>query len=620
MIEQGRLNGELLEAGALPQLAEAAAAIGRVHVEIEEDGIARGFYLREGLGDAYWPHFTEAIYALAKGQPIELGNVNERVGSQYKLIREDYRRIPFIGATGHFRTLSYAQVLTGNYPADTFKDKIVLVGATAAGLGDRLPTPVSGLAEAMPGVEVHANILEGFRQGNLICDLPRWAVVALTLVLSLSTVPVLSRLAPRTGLIASVLMFLAVAVLAMILPDITTYWFPPSGTLLTILVAYPVWSWRRLEAASRYIDKELDSLRQDMSLSVIGAPVMGAGLPQADDVFESRIADIQGASSQLRQLRKLVDQVLEGMPHGVVALDQTGRIRLLNQRARNWMRLEPDALPPENSGIQASGGQREVRSVEGFPLMLDQTDVASLGGEESGISKVINLMDISEIKRLEAEKRETLAFLSHDLRAPLSLAMEMANQPNPGPADLSNLRSQVTRAYGLAEEFLSAARAETADESAFAELDLAGLIHQAADAVYDMARAKTVRVERHVTDEPVWVRGEFGLLERMAVNLIQNAIKYAPVGGQVRIELLVNVSGQALFCVQDNGPGIPAADIPKLFRRFSRVEGDDQSKKKGAGLGLYFVRIVAEKHGGQASVESPPGQGARFCIALPVLD
>ncbi len=620
VIEQGRLQGELVEAGALPLLAESAAATGRVHVEIEDDGIARGFYLREGLGDAYWPHFTEAIYGLAAQKPVVLGNAAARAGSHYKLIREGYQRIPFIGGAGHFLTLSYTQVLTGNYPAGMLKDKIVLVGATAVGLGDRLPTPVSGLAEGMPGVEVHANIFEAFRQQTLIGSLPAWMAMTLTLILSLATVPVLSNLNPRAGLFASVLLFLAVAALAITLPHLTSYWFPPSGALLAILIAYPVWSWRRLEAASRYIDRELDSLKQDMKWSVVGGVAAETEASGADDVFESRIADIQSASSQLRRLRKLVDQVLEGMPHGVVALDKNGRIRLMNQRASKWMQLEPDTPPTASSGLLAVEKQREIRSVEGLPLMMDQTDVVSAEDSESGISKVINLMDISEVKRLEAEKRETLAFLSHDLRAPLSLAMDMASQGNLSPAELTNLRHQVMRAYGMAEEFLSVARAETADESAFAELDIAGLSHQAADAVYDLARAKKVNLTRRISEYPVWIRGEFGLLERMAVNLIQNAIKYAPEGGLVSVELSVNASGKAMFCVQDNGPGIAAEDLPRLFRRFSRIEGEDQSKTKGAGLGLYFVRIVAEKHGGEVSAESPPGQGARFCVSLPTLD
>lgn len=616
MIEQSRLNGEMREIGPLPQLAASAAAIGRVHVVIEEDGITRGLYLREGLGYAYWPHFTEVINNLLLAKPTAIDVADQRENSPYKLVRKDYRRIPFLGAPGHFHTLSYAQVLTGNYPAGLFKNKVVLVGATAAGLGDRLSTPVSGLADGMPGVEVHANALEAFRNNQFIRDMPRWVVVFVTVLLSLLPVPVLSRLNPRSGLWVSLFMLVVIALLAMAVPTISGYWFPPASALLAILLAYPVWSWRRLEAASRYIDKELTSLKQDMTHSGVGDVFPVLETAENEDIFESRIADIQAASSRLRGLRNLIDQVLEGMPHGVVALDRQGRVRLMNRRAQAWMGLTQEAPLPIGTDLQVTDSQREIRSLEGLPLMMDQTGVDS----QSGITRVINLMDISEIKKLEAEKRETLAFLSHDIRAPLSMALDLVKQDGLTKHELANLRSQVARAHGLAEEFLSVARAETADVSGFVELDFSGLAHQAVDAVFSLARAKQVSIERHIQDEPVWVKGEFGLLERMAVNLIQNAVKYAPVGGVVNIALSRTETGQALFCVQDNGSGISIEDMPKLFRRFSRAEGEDQSKVTGAGLGLYFVRVVAEKHGGQATAESPAGQGTRFCVSLPSMD
>lgn len=616
MIEQSRLNGEMREIGPLTHLAESAAAIGRVHVEIEEDGIARGLYLREGLGSAYWPHFTEAINSFLLGKPSVAGGAGQQDSSPYMLVREDYRRIPFLGPPGHFHTLSYALVLTGNYPAGLFKNKVVLVGATAAGMGDRLSTPVSGLAEGMPGVEVHANALEAFRNQHFIRPMPGWAVVFITVLLSLAPVPVLARLNPRAGLLVSLLMLVSVALLAMAMPHVSGYWFPPASALLAILVAYPVWSWRRLEAASRYIDRELASLKQDMAHSAIGELDQAQAAERDMDIFESRIADIQAASSRLRDLRNLIDQVLEGMPHGVVALDNSGRVRLMNRRAQLWMGLEPEAPLPASADLRMADGQREIHSMEGRPLMMDQTGVDS----QSGISRVINLMDISDIKKLEAEKRETLAFLSHDIRAPLSMALDLVKQDGLTKHELANLRSQVARAHGLAEAFLSVARAEMADESGFVELDFSGLAHQAVDAVFALARAKQVSIKRHIQDEPVWVKGEFGLLERMAVNLIQNAVKYAPVGGVVNVELSSAETGQALFCVQDNGSGIKVEDMPKLFRRFSRVEGEDQSRVTGAGLGLYFVRVVAEKHGGQATAMSPAGQGARFCVSLPIVN
>jgi CHASE2 domain-containing sensor protein/signal transduction histidine kinase len=622
IIEQSRLNGEMREVGPLPQLAESAAAIGRVHVEIEDDGIVRGLYLREGLGSAHWPHFTEVINNLLSGKPTVAGDADQQNISPYKLVREDYRRIPFLGIAGHFQTLSYIQALTGNYSEGLFRNKVVLVGATAAGLGDHLPTPVSGLAEGMPGVEVNANALEAFRHNNFIRPMSGWTVVFMTVLLSLAPVPVLARLSPRAGLLASLLMLVVIALLAMAVLLVSGYWFPPASALLAILVAYPVWSWRRLEAAGRYLDRELQDLRQDLQHSAVGTPDMPE-VAQDGDPFQARIVHIQMASERLRIMRHLIDQVLEGMPHGVVALDAAGRAQLVNRRAQNWLGLKKGTPPPielnypgQPEAIPASPhvARHEIKSRDGVPLLVDEAAVSS----GTGIVQVINLMDISEIKKLEAERRETLAFLSHDIRAPLAMALEQINASPLSPETLLRLREQLARSYELAEEFLATSRAEIADSGQFQEIEFCGLLHQAVDAVYAMAQARQVVLHRSIPDEPVWINGAFGLLERMAFNLVQNAVKYSPAGETVNISLTVQ-AGAMHFCVEDKGPGIPGEHVPNLFQRFSRLEGQHQAGIAGAGLGLYFVRVVAEKHGGSVGVESVPGAGARFCVMLPVL-
>lgn len=608
MLEQSRLNGQLLEVLPLPELTKHVTALGRAHAEIEEDGIARGLYLREGLGEPRWPHFAEAIYLAQKGPGEKVTN-DHLAGSPFVLIREDFRRVPFLGPPGHFQTLSYSQVLTGRYPAGLFKDKIVLVGATAAGLGDRLPTPVSGLSEPMPGVEFHANALEAFRQGKLVRNFTLETGLFITMLLSVLPVFLLSRLSPRMGMLTSVMLLLLVTGVALALPHWAGVWFPPSGALLAILIAYPVWSWRRLEVASRFLDREIRHLTHDLQQSAI----VGRGMPEAGtgDPFQARITQIQAASQRVRALRSLIDQVLEGMPHGVVAVDKSGRVRLVNRRAQYWLGIEKDTPSPIELKSDETPIQHEIRSREGIPLLVDEAEFPPA----MGIARVINLVDIAEVKRLENERRETLAFLSHDIRAPLAMAVEQLQSAQRTPESLMRLRTQLARAHELSEEFLATSRAELSDETAFQEIDLCGLLQQAADAVYPLAQSRKVAMVREIPVDPVWVKGEFGLLERMAVNLIQNAVKYSPDNSSVRIEL-TDHGGRVGFCVTDSGPGIPVAELPRLFKRFSRLDAQG-SAVPGAGLGLYFVRVVAEKHGGSVKADNVPEGGARFCVSLP---
>lgn len=511
LLESSRVNGQLLETLPLPQLLEQAAALGRVHVELDEDGIARSIYLWEGVGSPAWPHFAQAVLAAAGQLPPSFSRTPPALADvmPFALVRQDPRRISYLGPPGHVRTLSYAQVLTGEFAPDTFRDKIVLVGATAAGMGDLLPTPVSGLSQPMPGVEVHANALESMRSGSLVENVAPSIALIVAALLALMPLLWLPRLNPLGGLIASVSWFVFVAAAAITLPMVSNIWVPVAGALLAILLAYPVWSWRRLESAGRFLDHELKRLRQELGPAAGVQPKL-----QSNDPFEMRIRQIQAAAHRLRHLQD--------------------------------------------------------------------------------------------------EQRETLAFISHDIRAPMASAiMHLDTLPAPVQARLS---APLKRGLALADEFLRTSRAEMLDATRFEELDFAALVHQAVDDAYTSARAKTVKLVRELPDDPVWVQGEFGLLHRAALNLVLNAVHYAPEKSSVEVRLVAE-EGFAVASVTDHGPGIAAEDLPRLFQRFSRGAA---GLTTGTGLGLYFVRTVAEKHGGTVAVESEPKVLTRFTLRLPL--
>ncbi|MFP5381556.1 MAG: CHASE2 domain-containing protein [Gammaproteobacteria bacterium] len=509
LLENSRLNGQVLETLPLPQLLDGAAALGRVHVELDLDGIGRSIYLWEGVGAPVWPHFAQAVLDIAGQLPDGYARTAPAVadGTPFALVRQAPRRFAFLGPPGHVRTVSYAQVLTGEFAPGTFRDRIVLVGATAAGMGDLLPTPVSGQRQPMPGVEIHANALEAMRSGRLIREVPLpWALFAAALM-ALAPLAWLPRTSPLGGLVATTLWFFGVMMAAVVLPASARAWMPVAGALLAILLAYPVWSWRRLESAGRFLDHELKRLHQQLG-SEQGVPLHG--LPP--DPFEARIRQVQAASHRLRHLQE--------------------------------------------------------------------------------------------------ERREMLAFISHDIRAPIAAAlMRLDTLPEVAP----RLQEPLARALSLAEDFLRTARAEALDAARFEELDLVALAHQAADDAYAAARARPVRLLRRLPDEPVWVDGEFGLLHRAVLNLVLNAVRHAPPESAVEIAL-DSGDGWATLTVTDHGPGIEAAELGRLFQRFSRGAGESG----GTGLGLYFVRTVAEKHGGMASISSEPGVATSFRVRLPL--
>lgn len=511
LLESSRVNGQLLETLPLPELLEHAAALGRVHAELDQDGIARSIFLWEGVGAPVWPHFAQAVLDTAGQLPASVSRVPPVAADAmpFALVRQMPRRVSFLGPPGHVRTLSYVQALTGEFAAGTFRNRIVLVGATAAGMGDLLPTPVSGLRQPMSGVEFNANAVEAMRSGRLLQPLAPGVVLVVAGVLALIPLLWLPRLNPLGGLVASGGWFLVVAAAAIMLPVVVRAWIPLAGALLAILLAYPVWGWRRLESAGRFLDHELKRLHQELGPAAVAPPKA-----HSRDPFEARIQQVQAAAHRLRHLQD--------------------------------------------------------------------------------------------------ERRETLAFISHDIRAPLASAM-MQLDGLPAVAQ-ARLRDPLNRGLTLAEEFLRTSRAEMLDPTRFEELDFGALVHQAIDDAFAAARAKAVGLVRQLPDDPLWVEGEFGLLHRAMLNLVLNAVHYAPPHSEVAVRLAI-VGGCAEAAVTDHGPGIAAADLARLFQRFNRGAAGQTS---GTGLGLYFVRTVVERHGGTVAVDSTPGVETCFTLRLPL--
>lgn len=266
LMEQRRAGGQPLEILPLPALTDAAAALGHVHVELDPDGIARRLYLREGLGSPYWPHLSLALLKIAGQQPTreELAPRRAPESSHAPLVwfREQPLLIPYAGPPGHFRHVSFAQVMRGDYAPDAFRDKLVLIGSTAAGLSDALPTPVSGFSHSMAGVEINANVLDAILRGIHIAPLAKGWQLALSGLIALLPMLVFPYLAPRANLLATVALMLAALALSATLLMVLQRWFPPTSALVTLAVSYPLWSWRRLEQAMRYLSQELDRLQQ----------------------------------------------------------------------------------------------------------------------------------------------------------------------------------------------------------------------------------------------------------------------------------------------------------------------------------------------------------------------
>ncbi len=266
-----------VEALPLPLFTRAAAALGHVNLDLDEDGIARRIFLREGIGKPHWLHYSLALLEVA-GEPSPLQQSIERAMQSAR--DDDYspmlwsRRfpylIPYAGPPEHFTRIGYAQVLAGEYPQNLFRDKIVLIGATAPGLGDAFPTPLSGQGGTMSGVEIIANIVDALQHHVFIRPINKPWLTVITLVLIALPLLAYPYLKPATTLLLLFGTIGATLLLFALLLWLAGIWLPLSTILLFQLLGYPLWSWRRLDLAMRQINKELAKLldlQQSMRLS-----------------------------------------------------------------------------------------------------------------------------------------------------------------------------------------------------------------------------------------------------------------------------------------------------------------------------------------------------------------
>ncbi|MDJ0805303.1 MAG: CHASE2 domain-containing protein [Gammaproteobacteria bacterium] len=738
IMEEYRLGGQLVETMPMSELSRVASGLGHMHMDLDADGIARGIFLYEGLGQAYWPHmmlsllnWLDPVIWPLKNPPVPLSNNTQSIS------RSDYHLIPFFGPAGHYPRYSYSQVLKGEFLEDAFDGRIVLVGVTATGLGDVLPTPVSAHGQPMSGVEINANILDALRSEETISRVEQhnyFLFTGLIVVLPFFLYPFFP-----TRLVPVVTVSLAMILLSVSLLWIHGFriWFPPAVALLGLLISYPLWSWRRLELSVAYLRLELEKLHQEQQVLPVfqqpanlptalqflqqilpvqgwalyenhsqlldqsGEPLeqpfpelipgqwarhgaelwteietqgvvrqLGIRWPRTAvpdgramllledfaaqfnrpeegesvstlEQFERRILQVEQANERLAQLRRFITLALGQMDDGLLVVDSLGRVILSNPRAASYLGFENEtALVGREAStlLQALeiSGEHDWESVmvrlfmEGQPIRFEAQgpeerelylQLQPLEKESAGIfGMIINLSDIGALKQTERTRARMLNFLSHDIRSPITslLSLTQSRLVNEGTA--AQLAEQIQplarRSLKMADDFLQLARAEAADAASFTDLDFVGVVYDAIGDVYAQAQLRGIKLETELAVDEVWLQGNLALLERALLNLLGNAIRFSPDGGRIIISLQ-HMGKQLECCVLDEGPGVPDALQESIFQPFTLGKQDSKRSHTGVGLGLNFVKIVAEKHNGRVRLCDSTPVGAKFCLILP---
>jgi signal transduction histidine kinase len=261
--------------------------------------------------------------------------------------------------------------------------------------------------------------------------------------------------------------------------------------------------------------------------------------------------------------------------------------------------------------------------LSGVSLPVGITYAPLISDEGNLVNIIATVRDITRFREAEEIKSTFISVISHELKTPVALIKgyvgtlrrEDANWDREIVRDsLAVIEEEADRLTGLIENLLDASRLQAGGLSINpSDVDLNSVASRIAKHFQTQSIIHQIVVD-FPEDFPV-INGDETRLEQVLSNLVSNAIKYSPQGGEIRISGQVRPT-QVIICVSDQGPGVAPEDIPHIFDRFYRSSIAKRTTK-GAGLGLYLARAVIEAHGGRIWVDPQPDTGGRICFSIP---
>lgn len=253
----------------------------------------------------------------------------------------------------------------------------------------------------------------------------------------------------------------------------------------------------------------------------------------------------------------------------------------------------------------------------------ERLPVRGASDELDAVSEAFNRA-LERLQHAVSDMRQFSAALAHELRTPLAilrgeteLALTKTRTLDEVRGRLEGQLEEFDRLNGLITQLLTLARAESGQiEVARAELDLSTLVETTVEQLEPVAEARGITVARAVT-EGITTTGDAGWLQRLLLILLDNAIKYTPDGGRIRVSM-TRQDATALLAVADTGAGMPADVVPHVFEHFYRADAARSRRTEGAGLGLALAKWIAEQHHATIAVTSQQGVGSTFTVRIPV--
>jgi two-component system phosphate regulon sensor histidine kinase PhoR len=353
--------------------------------------------------------------------------------------------------------------------------------------------------------------------------------------------------------------------------------------------------------------------------------------------MSERIEDqVQRLSAEKQRL----DTILRSMGEGVMVTDSEGVITLVNPAFRRLFLIagevegkklveisrHPDLLEAFNELGKTDVNElvREISIQPNDCTLFTHWVPLNVDGVRQGIVAVFH--DISDLKKAENMRRDFVANVSHELRTPVTIIKGYAetlldgaleSDPTHARRFVEIISSHSERLTNLINDILTLSSLESKETiMELNPLDITGTITKGCMLLQERAVQKDIAIinETSGTSAPR-VMADQGRLEQVVVNLLENAIKYTPNGGSVRL-FTEDEGAYIKVSVADTGIGIPFKDLPRIFERFYRVDEARTREQGGTGLGLAIVKHIVQLHGGNVSVTSEPGKGSIFSFTI----
>jgi two-component system phosphate regulon sensor histidine kinase PhoR len=387
----------------------------------------------------------------------------------------------------------------------------------------------------------------------------------------------------------------------------------------------------------------LEDLRRQAGIIATGrldAVMRPAGTRELADLahaFNAMAADLRRLITEHEQSRARLEATLANLNDGVVITDEGGAVVRLNAAATQMLAAtQGEAV---GQAFVVASRDHDLAGLLSAALATDQFQTATVeygrgrrileataqpfsgGGERLGL---MVLRDVTELRRLERVRQEFVANVSHELRTPLASIRAVVETLEAGAVDdpavagefFRRIIGEVDHLVGLVDELLDLARLETGRAVLKAEpCDPGDVLTRAVERLRPQVERAGLALRVEIPPDLPHVRVDRGRIEQVLINLVHNAVKFTPEGGEIaaRAEL---ADGMVRVSIQDTGVGISAEELPRIFERF--YKSDAARRSPGSGLGLAIAKHIVQAHGGTIQAESTPGRGATLSFTMPV--